>query len=63
MINIKVDSQQFETIKETVKRLLQNFRRNTPTEMAKSGVSYLTAEYQWNKEELLSCIDGELQLI
>ncbi len=26
--------------------------------MARFGVTYLTAEYQWNKVELLSCIDG-----
>jgi len=26
--------------------------------MAHYGVTYLTAEHQWNKDELLSCIDG-----
>ncbi|CAF5165934.1 unnamed protein product [Rotaria magnacalcarata] len=26
--------------------------------MAYFGVTYLTAEHQWNKDELLSCIDG-----
>jgi hypothetical protein len=29
--------------------------------MAHYGVTYLTAEYQWNKDELLSCIDGQLK--
>lgn len=29
--------------------------------MAIFGVTYLTAEYQWNKDELLSCIDGEFR--
>ena len=42
-----------------VKRSLQNFRREAPYQMAIFGVTYLTAEYQWNKDELLSCIDGE----
>jgi hypothetical protein len=27
--------------------------------MAHYGVTYLTAEHQWNKDELLSCIDGK----
>jgi hypothetical protein len=26
--------------------------------MAVFGVTYLTAEHQWNKDEILSCIDG-----
>ncbi|CAF3988520.1 unnamed protein product [Rotaria sp. Silwood1] len=26
--------------------------------MAQFGVTYLTAEHQWNNDELLSCIDG-----
>jgi insulysin len=42
-----------------VKRSLQNFRREAPYQMAIFGVTYLTAEYQWNKDELLSCIDGQ----
>lgn len=29
--------------------------------MADYGVTYLTAEHQWNNEELLSCIDGKLK--
>lgn len=27
--------------------------------MAHYGITYLTAEHQWNKDELLSCIDGK----
>jgi hypothetical protein len=42
-----------------VKRSLQNFRRDVPYQMAYFGVTYLTAEHQWNKDELLSCIDGK----
>ncbi len=42
-----------------VKRRFQNFRRDVPEEMVRSGVYYLTAENQWNTDELLSCIDGK----
>ncbi|CAF2145915.1 unnamed protein product [Rotaria magnacalcarata] len=58
MVNIKIEKQSFEIIKEKVKRSLQNFRREVPYQMAYFGVTYLTAEHQWNKDELLSCIDG-----
>ncbi|CAF3245595.1 unnamed protein product [Rotaria socialis] len=58
MVNIKIEKQSFEIIKEKVKRSLQNFRREVPYQMAHFGVTYLTAEHQWNKDELLSCIDG-----
>ncbi|CAF0762387.1 unnamed protein product [Adineta steineri] len=58
MVNIKVNPQRFEIIKEKLKRSLQNFRRTDPDEMADYGVTYLIAEHQWNKDELLSCIDG-----
>ncbi|CAF5042784.1 unnamed protein product, partial [Rotaria sp. Silwood1] len=58
MVNIKMNAQLFENIKERVKRALQNFRRDVPYEMAQFGVTYLTAEHQWNNDELLSCIDG-----
>jgi hypothetical protein len=44
-----------------VKRSLQNFRRDVPYQMAHFGTTYLTAEHQWNKDELLSCIDGKFQ--
>jgi len=60
MVNIKVEPQRFEIMKEKVKRSLQNFRREVPYQMVHFGVTYLTAEYQWNKDELLSCIDGRL---
>jgi len=30
--------------------------------MAHYGVTYLTAEHQWNKDELLSCIDGKFKI-
>ena len=42
-----------------VKRSLQNFRRDVPYQMANYGMTYLTAEHQWNKDEMLSCIDGK----
>ncbi|CAF0913402.1 unnamed protein product [Rotaria sordida] len=58
MVNIKLDAQRFGNIKEKVKRALQNFRRDVPYQMAHFGVTYLTADHQWNKDELLSCIDG-----
>ncbi|CAF0723441.1 unnamed protein product [Adineta steineri] len=58
MVNIKVNPQRFEIMREKVKRSLQNFRRDVPYQMAHYGVTYLTAEHQWNKDELLSCIDG-----
>ncbi|CAF2706664.1 unnamed protein product [Rotaria sp. Silwood2] len=58
MVHPKLDSQRFGNIKEKVKRALQNFRRDVPYQMAHFGVTYLTAEHQWNKDELLSCIDG-----
>ncbi|CAF3867523.1 unnamed protein product [Adineta steineri] len=58
MINIKVNPQRFEIIKEKLKRSLQNFGRNDPHRMARYGVTYLTAEHQWNHSELLSCIDS-----
>jgi hypothetical protein len=29
--------------------------------MAHFGITYLTAEHQWNKDELLSCIDGKFK--
>ncbi|CAF1121848.1 unnamed protein product [Adineta ricciae] len=58
MVNIKVKPQRFEIMKEKIKRSLQNFRRDVPYQMAHFGVTYLTAEHQWNKDELLSCIDG-----
>ncbi|CAF1601723.1 unnamed protein product, partial [Didymodactylos carnosus] len=58
MVNIKVDKQRFEILKEKVKRSLQNFRRDVPYQQAMFGITYLTAEHLWNKEELLSCIDG-----
>ena len=60
MVNIKIEQQSFEIIKEKVKRSLKNFRREVPYQMAHYGVTYLTAEHQWNKDELLSCIDGKL---
>ncbi|CAF1425013.1 unnamed protein product [Adineta steineri] len=58
MINIKVNPQRFEIIKEKFKRSLENARRDDPYEMADYGVTYLTAEHQWSIDELLSCIDG-----
>lgn len=58
MVNITLVPQRFENIKEKVKRSLQNFRREVPYQMANYGITYLTAEHQWNKDELLSCIDG-----
>ncbi|CAF1449332.1 unnamed protein product [Adineta steineri] len=58
MVNIKVNPQRFEIMKEKVKRSLQNFRRDDPDEMARYGVGYLTAQHQWNEDELLSCIDS-----
>ncbi|CAF4101838.1 unnamed protein product [Adineta steineri] len=58
MVNIKVNPQRFEIIKEKIKRALQSFRREDPDEMADYGVTYLTAQHQWNIDELLSCIDG-----
>lgn len=58
MVNIKVIPQRFEIMKEKIKRSLQNFRREVPYQMVHFGVTYLTAEHQWNKDELLSCIDG-----
>ncbi|CAF3683386.1 unnamed protein product [Rotaria sp. Silwood1] len=57
MINIKVEVEQFEIIKEKVKQSLQFFRRCVPSAMAKFGLTYLTAEYDWNNNELLSCLD------
>ncbi|CAF4233680.1 unnamed protein product, partial [Adineta steineri] len=57
MINIKVNPQRFEIIKEKFKRSLENARRDDPYEMADYGVTYLTAEHQWSIDELLSCID------
>lgn len=60
MVNIKIEQQSFEIIKEKVKRSLKNFRREVPYQMADYGVTYLTAEHQWNEDELLSCIDGKL---
>ncbi|CAF4452269.1 unnamed protein product [Rotaria sp. Silwood2] len=57
MINIKVEAEQFEIIKEKVKQSLQFFRRCVPAAMAKFGLTYLTAEYDWNNNELLSCLD------
>lgn len=59
MVNMKVLAQRFEIMREKVKRSLQNFRRDVPYLMANYGTSYLTAEHQWNKDELLSCIDGK----
>lgn len=59
MANMKVLPQRFEMLKEKVKRTLQNFRREVPYQMAIYGTTYLTAEHQWNKDELLSCIDGK----
>jgi uncharacterized protein YlxP (DUF503 family) len=77
MVNIKVIAQRFEIIKEKVneliifqmierdvfkfKRSLQNFSRDDPYQMASYGINYLTAEHQWNKDELLSCIDGKFK--
>ncbi|UJR37824.1 hypothetical protein I4U23_030514 [Adineta vaga] len=58
MVNLVVKPQRFEIMKEKIKRSLQNFRRDVPYQMAHYGVTYLTAEHQWNKDELLSCIDG-----
>ncbi|CAF0979560.1 unnamed protein product [Adineta steineri] len=58
MVNIKVNPQRFEIMKEKIKRALQSFRREDPDEMADYGVTYLTAQHQWNIDELLSCIDG-----
>lgn len=58
MVNIQINVQSFEIMKEKVKRSLQNFRRDVPYQMAIFGVTYLTAEHHWNKDELLSCIDG-----
>ncbi|CAF4107813.1 unnamed protein product, partial [Adineta steineri] len=58
MVNIKVNPQRFEIIKEKLKRSLKNFRRSDPYRMARYGVTYLTAEHQWDKNELLSCIDS-----
>ncbi|CAF1145140.1 unnamed protein product [Adineta steineri] len=58
MVNIKVNPQRFEIIKERIKQSLKNFRRDVPYQMAHYGVTYLTAEHQWNKDELLSCIDS-----
>jgi hypothetical protein len=43
------------------KRSLQNFSRDDPYQMASYGINYLTAEHQWNKDELLSCIDGKFK--
>ncbi|CAF1466331.1 unnamed protein product, partial [Rotaria sordida] len=57
MINIKIEVEQFEIIKEKVKQSLQFFRRCVPSAMANSGLTYLTAEYYWNNNELLSCLD------
>ncbi|CAF1466374.1 unnamed protein product [Rotaria sordida] len=57
MINIKVEVEKFEIIKEKVKQSLQFFRRCVPSAMANSGLTYLTAEYDWNNNELLSCLD------
>jgi hypothetical protein len=31
--------------------------------MANYGMAYLTAEHQWNKDEMLSCIDGKFDKI
>ncbi|CAF3683030.1 unnamed protein product [Adineta steineri] len=58
MVNIKVNPQRFEIMKEKIKRALQSFRRDDPDEMADYGVTYLTAQHQWNIDELLSCIDS-----
>ncbi|CAF0834979.1 unnamed protein product [Rotaria sordida] len=57
MINIKIEVEQFEIIKEKFKQSLQFFRRCVPSTMAKFGLTYLTAEYDWNNNELLSCLD------
>ncbi|CAF4341375.1 unnamed protein product, partial [Rotaria sordida] len=49
--------EQFEIIKEKVKQSLQFFRHCVPSAMANSGLTYLTAEYDWNNNELLSCLN------
>ncbi|CAF3973712.1 unnamed protein product [Adineta steineri] len=58
MVNIKVNPQRFEIMKDKVKQSLKNFRRDNPYEMARYGVRYLIAQHEWNKNELLSCIDS-----
>lgn len=58
MVNFEVKKQSFEIFKEKLKRSLTNSRRDVPYQMAIGGVSYLTAEHQWSKDELLSCVDG-----
>lgn len=58
IINITFERERFEAIKDEVKQSLQNFRREIPYEMATNVVPYLIAEHQWNKDELLTCIDG-----
>ncbi|CAF0866965.1 unnamed protein product [Rotaria sordida] len=63
MINIKIEVEQFEIIKEKFKQSLQFFRRCVPSTMAKFGLTYLTAEYDWNNNELLSCLDGTLKKV
>ncbi|CAF1172849.1 unnamed protein product [Adineta steineri] len=58
MVNIKVDPQRFEILKEKLKASLKSFPERDPWEMAHYGLKYLTAEHQWNYGELLSCIDN-----
>ncbi|UJR18241.1 hypothetical protein I4U23_005141 [Adineta vaga] len=57
MMNFKIDQQRFEIFRELRKQNLKNFHTQESYSMAKCGINYLTAEYQWNNDELLSCVD------
>ncbi|CAF1415312.1 unnamed protein product, partial [Adineta ricciae] len=57
LINLKIDQQRFEILRENEKQRLKNYHVDEPVSMASCGIYYLTSQYQWNNDELLNCID------